>query len=273
MRAARLLILLAALGWPTPVVAQDTVTRAFLTRATIAADRYRDLDSAIAAGYRAVGPELPAMGQHWIQLAFLSGDRFDPDQPSVLEYITLGGRNVLVGVAYAILLAPGASPPDAPVPSRWWHTHGGDLDEESLSDSHAGAGELDGDGVAVLHAWVPVANPAGPFVAENWALPFLRAGLVVPAEFSIPSARALALGTGTEGLTHFIAQFRRHAHPDATTDSAVVNAFTVAHDTIAGWLAGRDGSSLSAGELRWLDGVWQHVEAQVLASHITSRRD
>ena len=163
--------------------------------------------------------------------------------------------------------------PTAPIPSRWWHTHGGDLDEESLSDSHAGTREMDGDGVAVLHAWVPVANPAGPFVAENWALPFLRAGLVVPAEFSIPSARALALGTGTGALSHCIAQFRRHAHPDGTTDSAVVNAFTVAHDTVAGWLARRDGSSLSAGELRWLDGVWQHVEAQVLASHITSRRD
>ena len=50
---------------------------------------------------------------------------------------------------------------------RLWHAHAGDLDQESLADTHAGSGEEDSDRVAVLHVWVPQPNPAGTFANND----------------------------------------------------------------------------------------------------------
>jgi len=272
MHRARLLILGAALGWCSPATAQDAQARDFLARAAKAAERFRDVGAAIEAGYRAVGPEIPAMGQHWIQPSLLSSGRVDPDKPPILEYATIGGRRVLVGVAFAILLEPGAAPPDSPVSRHWWHRHSGDLDEESLSDSHAGSGADDGDGVAVLHAWVPVTNPAGPFVAENWTLPFLRAGLGPPNELSAASARAMALGTGA--LDHFLAQYRDHARPDSAADAVATASFEAARDSVTAWLArhGRAGT-VSPKERTWLEGVWHRLEDRLSGWSMVRRED
>jgi hypothetical protein len=272
MHGTRLLILVAALGWSSPAAAQDAQARDFLTRAAKAAERYRDVAAAIEAGYRAVGPEIPAMGQHWIQPSLLASGRADPDEPPILEYATIGGRRVLVGVAYAILLEPGAAPPDVPVSRHWWHRHGGDLDEESLSDSHAGSGAVEGDGVAVLHAWVPITNPAGPFVAENWTLPFLRAGLSPPNALSAASARAMALGTGA--FEHFLAQYRDHDRPDSAADAAATASFEVARDSVTAWLARRGhAATVSPEEQAWLEGVWYALEDRLSGWTAVQRED
>lgn len=262
MRCARLLIPALVLAVrPSIARAQsDSLVRAFVEQARLAAARYPDLGTAIAAGYRAVGPELPAMGQHWVNAALLYGGRIDAAQPQVLEYATIGGRQVLVGVAYASLLGPGVSPPDDPVPGRLWHAHGGDLDEESLSDSHAGSGEPDSDRVAVLHVWVPQPNAAGMFAAENWALPFLRAGLAAPPQASEASARALALGTGA--LPYFLAQYRANRRPDSTIATRLSALCNDVADSVARWRQ-RHGSSpvLRPAEVTWLAQQWQTIEA------------
>jgi hypothetical protein len=268
VHTARLLTLTGAL-WAWPLAAQiDPGVQDFLARARMAAGRFPDPAAAAAAGYRAVGPELPAMGQHWVQVALLIGGRVDPANPQILEYASIGDRKVLVGVAYAILVGPGGSAPDGSLPRRLWHIHGGDLDEESLSHGHAGSGTSDSGGVAVLHAWVPVSNPAGPFAAENWALPFLRIGLTPPVELPAAGARALALGTGA--LPYFLAQFRSHARPDSIAETTAATLFAAYADSIANWRARRgDASTLAPAELAWLAGLWERLEARL--SNVSSR--
>lgn len=270
MRRARLLILVAALGGRA--AAQEVEAQDFLVRARAAAERFREVSAAMMAGYRAVGPEIPAMGQHWIQPMLLNSSRVDPDQPPILEYATIGGHRILVGVAYAVVLEPNEAPPDLPVSRRWWHQHSGDLTAESLSDSHAESETTDSDGVVVLHAWVPVTNPAGPFVAENWALPFLRAGLIPPREISAASAQGLALGTGA--LEHFLAQYRGHMHPDSAADALASASFAAGRDAVAVWLARRDPAApLSLEERDWLEGVWHRLEEQLKSETMTRREE
>lgn len=265
MRAARLLTLGLWLAWPRAARGQlDSAAQRFVALAESASRPMADLPTAIAAGYRAVGPEVPAMGQHWVNMALLLNNRLDPAHPEILEYATIDGRLRLVGVAYTVLLGPGDPLPNSPVPARWWHTHAGDVDEESLGDSHAGSGAADSDRVAVLHVWAPAANPAGVFAAENWTLPFLRAGLAPPASALDASARALALGSGA--LRYFLVQYRSHAGLDSAQAAPVTGRFAAVADSVMRWQQGlRRDATLTARDVRWLADQWQGLAA--LLSH------
>lgn len=272
MRIQTLLILAGIGVWWTPQVGaqSEPAARAFVAQAELAARRFPDPRAASAAGYRAVGPEVPAMGQHWVHPGLLNNGRVDPSEPEVLEFATIGGREQLVGVAYAILLGAGESPPDVPVSGRLWHAHAGDLDEESLANSHAGSGGEDSDRVAVLHVWAPQPNPAGMFAAENWTLPFLRAGLTPPAEIPDASGRALALGTGA--LEYFLAQFRVHLEPDSATDAAVTAMFDAVADSVTRWRARRSSGDqvVTPSEMAWLEGLWRSLEGSLPHPHHAS---
>ena len=143
--------------------------------------RYRSIDSAIADGFKRVGVEFPAMGEHWVNVARVLENRFDPARPSVLTYITDGGRRRLAGVAFTALLADGEQPPSSAAPQVYWHEHNGSVAEESLPLHHAAGTAADvGSGaprLSILHAWVWLPNPAGPFVTDNWTLPLARVGI------------------------------------------------------------------------------------------------
>lgn len=143
--------------------------------------RYRSIDSAIADGFKRVGVEFPAMGEHWVNLARVLENRFDPARPAVLTYITQSGRRRLAGVAYTSLLAEGERPPTSAAPQAYWHEHNGSVAEESLPLHHAAGMATDaGPGaprLSILHAWAWLSNPAGPFVTDNWALPLVRLGI------------------------------------------------------------------------------------------------
>jgi hypothetical protein len=143
--------------------------------------RYRSIDSAIADGFKRVGVEFPAMGEHWVNLARVLENQFDPARPSVLTYITEGGRRRLAGVAYTALLAEGEQPPNSAAPQTYWHEHNGSVAEESLPLHHAAGMATDaGPGaprLSILHAWVWLPNPAGSFVTDNWTLPLARIGI------------------------------------------------------------------------------------------------
>lgn len=145
--------------------------------------RYRSIDSAITDGFKRVGVEFPAMGEHWVNVARILENRFDPARPSVLTYITDGGRRRLAGVAYTALLAEGEQPPSSAAPQAYWHEHNGSVAEESLPLHHAaGTAAEVGPGaprLSILHAWVWLPNPAGPFVTDNWTLPLARLGIDV----------------------------------------------------------------------------------------------
>ncbi|HEY6060886.1 MAG TPA: hypothetical protein VIV10_09900 [Gemmatimonadales bacterium] len=180
--------------------------------------RYQDQAAAIEDGYRAVGPDFPGMGVHWVNKGLLLTGTVDPAHPPVLEYADIGGRPTLVGVAYAALVTDSAPQPRLPVPAGAWHTHAGTVDEESFILSHAGVhhAHFEGRGprVAVAHAWIWLANPAGLYETDNWAVPCARLGFTPPAGLSADAGRALALAAG--GTAYFATLVRVVGAPDSS---------------------------------------------------------
>jgi len=181
MRRIAILLVVGAVKLAGAQSGSDDATARMLSAAREGTARYRSLDSAIAAGFKRVGVEFPAMGEHWVNLARVLENRFDPARPSVLTYITEGGRRRLAGVAYTALLTEGERPPNSAAPQTDWHEHNGSVAEESLPLHHAAGMATDaGPGaprLSILHAWVWLSNPAGPFVTDNWTLPLARLGI------------------------------------------------------------------------------------------------
>jgi len=179
----------------------DSAATRFVAAARAGMNRYRDRSVAIADGYHRVGPEMPSMGEHWLNIGLILADTLDPAHPPVLIYVASPGGAMLAGAAYTRLLGMNDDYPDAPSGRNAWHSHSGFLDEEALPLHHAahhGGESHDADAMptgtrlGILHVWIGVANPAGLWVADNWALPFVRAGVRPPAS-SDAAARALAL--------------------------------------------------------------------------------
>ena len=166
----------------------------FVEQARVATASFERLESAIAAGYRAIGPDMPGMGEHWINPRLAMWGQIDPARPAVLTYLRIDGLPRLTGVAYATPVAPGESPPRIPFDDATWHAHAGSIEEELVGGSHhepdTGATYL-----AMFHAWIWTENPAGVFAADNWALSYLRQGLTPPPDASPAAAQALFLGT------------------------------------------------------------------------------
>lgn len=76
--ASALLVQLAAAG-------ASAQTAEFLAAAHAATARYRDPRVAIADGYRAIGPDFPGMGEHWVHPGLLVGGQLDAAHPQILE--------------------------------------------------------------------------------------------------------------------------------------------------------------------------------------------
>jgi len=165
--------------------------RAQIEAVRAATARYRDHAHAVRDGYRLFGQEGPLMGEHWYRRD-LVGQPLDLRHPSTLQYANVGGRKVLVGVAYTVYRRPGE-----PVPEGFagagdhWHTH----DVVRLAQAATAErpfvrwlvqrridrGKLGPGGgrtlLTMVHAWVWLDNPEGMFAQEHLALPYLRAGL------------------------------------------------------------------------------------------------
>jgi hypothetical protein len=147
--------------------------------ARTATQRYRDVSAAIADGYKKVGVEFPAMGEHWVNLPRVLEDTFSVATPPVLIYVNVDGTKRLAGVGYTALLGPGERPPRTPAPESAWHEHNGSVVDESfpLHHAHGAISDTSSLRLSILHAWIWTMNPAGWFETDNWALPFLRLGL------------------------------------------------------------------------------------------------
>jgi hypothetical protein len=181
----------AALSAREPGVAE------FVARARQGTARYRDQQAAIDAGFKRVGVDFPAMGEHWVSLQRIMSDSFDAARPSVLTYVRVGGVPTLVGVAYTALLEPGDSLPSFGVARPFWHEHNGTVVEESFPLAGRAIPPEPGEAhLAILHAWVWADNPDGVFTTDNWSLPYMRAGVPTPTAATAELAGALALGTG-----------------------------------------------------------------------------
>src|SRR5207237_550430 len=113
----------------------------FITSAKAATARFQDRDVAISEGYRQIGGDFPAMGEHWIHIGLVFDGKFDPEHPEVLMYAMVSGKPQLLGVAYALPLLKGESPPDWPVGQAAWHDHFRTLEDETSVPLHHSPGQ------------------------------------------------------------------------------------------------------------------------------------
>jgi hypothetical protein len=206
MRAAPLVLMLSGLLAAVPLRAQHALSAsdsAFFAAARRASMKYRAQDAAIVDGFRPVGVEFPAMGEHWVSLPRVMEDLIDPARPSVLIYVTVNGVAMLGGVGYTDLLRPGEPPPSAPARS-FWHAHNGTVADESFplahQMGHSSDGVATGDSLRlmVLHVWTAMPNASGPFSTDNWSLPLRRLGRE-RAVISSTAVRGIALAQDSSG--------------------------------------------------------------------------
>jgi hypothetical protein len=154
--------------------------------------------AAQAAGFQPVLGWLPTMGVHWVNDArMLTGQHFDLEHPAQLMFSPVGGRDSLVGAAYAYLAADS----DRTRPATFdgnppWHEH------PNLAPP--------GQTLVMLHVWF-VPAPDGPFAGHNPLLPFWALGITPPPveRFRDPSAgpplrrAALALAEIVDSMALF----------------------------------------------------------------------
>jgi hypothetical protein len=204
-----------------------------LERATAALDRFQDLEAAERAGYLRPGKNDGfMMGEHWYQPELLADGACDLDHPDFLQYLVIGGgRRTLIGTGYVCDASAGEPAPGWFGSGVRWHRHGpevcmtrkgafmdfsyfakflpNEFNAETWRDLCRSLwGTPQERGVAMLHTWNWIAQPDGPFEHENRAIPFLRAGLRVPARELLDSP-AGADALETLRLAH--GELRRHA--------------------------------------------------------------
>jgi len=218
-------------------VPNDTAAARFLARVRAATARYRDRDQAVLDGYRPIGGDFPGMGDHWIDVRTLFSGTFTPEQPPILEYVTIDGRPTLIGVAYALPLLAGEMPPTLPG-NVAWHSHVGTVEDESdlLSQAMESHGSMHGARLAMIHVWAWLPNPGGTFHAENWALPFVRAGLAPPAvDPGAVAGRVVSLVSGGDAFYERV--FLSVAGATGSDSVAVHRALATARISAAAWVA------------------------------------
>jgi len=157
-----------------------------LAAARRATEKYQDVHVAEAAGYHAIGPNVPGMGMHYVR----EGHRpaFSITEPPILLYerdeAAPGGLR-LVGVSYLLVAAAGedGQPVNPPLPKALatWHTHNNvcvlpdnnavvDLTEPQCTTR---GGRFTAETSWMLHAWIWKDSPAGVFSTTN---PLVKGG-------------------------------------------------------------------------------------------------
>ena len=153
-----------------------------LARAEAAALKYPTFGDAHAAGFRAIGPAVPGLGVHAVQMRFQADADFHFDHPGVLMYQDTKPDAPVVGMLY--LTRAQESPEGFVGSADQWHGHikvcirGTDDEIEILSvddGEFAKQSCVDQDGVffgesgSMLHVW-PIEGltpPEGPFSDDN----------------------------------------------------------------------------------------------------------
>ena len=270
-RTARAMLLGCLLAAPaaaqTGPAADDSVIASFIRQARSGTAPYHDRAVAIADGFRRIGVEFPAMGEHWVNPVWVLADTFDISRPAMLTYIMVDGTPVLAGVGYTALLEPGEVPPDFAPATGAWHEHNGSVIEESLPHHHrsptTGAGHAGHAGqparrLSVLHAWVWVENPAGVFVTDNWALPAHRLGIAPDERLSRPARHMITLGLA--GTPYYVLILRGALSPSVAEEEVIARVLEASRSRIGPLL----GSVQTSGDLdeetsRQLDAQWAEL--------------
>jgi len=248
-----------------PLAAQARVDEgdAFFVAAAEAAARYSDRREAMADGFRRIGPDFPGMGVHWVQTSRIVSPELRGDRPAVLCYVELDGVQTLVGLAYAIPLAPDEKPPVEPFGVEAWHDHSGDVSEESLLLNHPSSVMASDPTfrLSMVHVWMPLDNPDGLIVQNNWRIPFLRAGLEPPQQPAPGPARGLSLGSAGSAyyrdLLHWGAELdaEEAALVDAALDRRAAHVDRWVERHADGWEA----AELADLEHEWHE-LWEELE-------------
>jgi hypothetical protein len=169
-------------GAPVPAItfAELERTAQELAAARRATEKYQDVRTAEAAGYRPVGPNVPGMGIHYVRQTDLQ--HFSITDPPILLYerdAAAPGSLRLVGVSY-LLVAPGdadGQPVNPPFPKALtsWHKHNNVcvLPDNSasveLSETQCTSrgGRFTAETSWMMHAWIWKDSPAGVFSPTN----------------------------------------------------------------------------------------------------------
>jgi hypothetical protein len=242
--------------------AQDSVA-AFVSRARAATERYKDQNVAAADGYRRLGPDFPAMGEHWANGEFVIRGEFDAARPGLLTYARINGVPTLTGVVYALPLSDSEVPPAFPFDPSQWHDHIGTIEDESLLLAHnAPHGATGGLRLAVLHAWIWLENPDGTFVTDNWALPYARLGLRAPGPAPGGAARALALVSGA--MPYYVSLAEKLGSPSDVERQRIVATLAKHQALIATWWKLRAANpKTTAADDSTLNGMWNALWSEV----------
>lgn len=169
--------------------AELETTAAQLEKARHATEKYRNVKEAEADGYRAIGPDAPGMGIHYVHVSHDPTSKaespasiFDVERPEILLYEkdpASPGGFALVGVSYLLTAEPGddGQPKNPPFPKSLasWHRHSDicvlpdrsvkmQLNEEQCKTQ---GGSFTALTQWMVHAWIWKDSPAGVFSPTN----------------------------------------------------------------------------------------------------------
>ncbi len=159
-------------------------TASQLEKARQATEKYRDVQVAEADGFRAIGPDVPGMGIHYVHIEGGQSHRsgFDVEHPDILLYekdSSATSGYTLVGVSYLLRADTDTDgqPKNPPFPKSIasWHRHSdlcvfpdrsvkANLDESQCT---AQGGRFTGLTQWMIHAWIWKDSPAGVFSQTN----------------------------------------------------------------------------------------------------------
>jgi hypothetical protein len=169
-------------GAPVPAISYAELQRTaeLLAAARNATEKYQDVHVAEAAGYRAIGPDVPGMGLHYVRNG--GHQEFSIADPPILLYerdSTRGTGLRLVGVSY-LLVAPqdvDGQPANPPFPKALasWHKHNNicvladNSATTSLTESQCTerGGRFTTETSWMVHAWIWKESPTGVFSPTN----------------------------------------------------------------------------------------------------------
>lgn len=238
----------------------------FLDCARAATEKYQDQAIATLEGYRRIGGDFPAMGEHWINVSLVFDGRLDAASPQVLTYVVVAGRPRLLGIAYALPLLPGESAPEWPAGADAWHDHSRTIESETLLPQHEAHAPHAAPSarLAMLHAWLWTDNPDGVFAAENWTIPFVRLGLTAPPDAPAAAGKALSLVAG--GTDHLLMTIEAAAPLNVRERGAVNRAVNGARHAAMAVLERRLTSMVTAADATRLAGVWNRLWPRIDAA-------
>lgn len=181
-----------------------------VSEAQHAASPFRDFQVARRAGWKPFGGPASLMGRHYFDPGnpdYLPGEALDPSRPSNLLYAEIGGRQVLVGMAFNYRIGNRDMLPEGFAGrSDVWHVHDVGkfaanitLDRPLLrwAANTFIAPEFEGDDgvrrdrLAMVHLWT-IPNPDGAFASHNRLLAYLQLGL--PADWAGGASKEAARG-------------------------------------------------------------------------------